>query len=317
MRRFITLLLLLVLLGAANRSSAQFSISRVTPKEIDTKAMDDTIKPIAPINNRFFSEARYKAERRAIRKERNTLQINASAMFNLTGFSKYWAAGGQDVFATNLAFYFSHAYIKNKFNFQTTFDARYGINHIDGKNFKNEDAFVFNLSSSWELNKNWSYAATFQYRSQFSNGYKSREDNTLVSAFMAPGTIAPAIGFIYRNKKVPLTISIMPVAGSVTFVLNDSLSQAGAYGVKPGQKSTGAIGASLQLDFDKAFYNDKITYRTYFYAFSNYNSNRNAYINWKNTVQFKIFKFISAEMFCSAIYDQTSRTPSSAVRRQS
>ena len=205
MRRFITLLLLLVLLGAANRSSAQFSISRVTPKEIDTKAMDDTIKPIAPINNRFFSEARYKAERRAIRKERNTLQINASAMFNLTGFSKYWAAGGQDVFATNLAFYFSHAYIKNKFNFQTTFDARYGINHIDGKNFKNEDAFVFNLSSSWELNKNWSYAATFQYRSQFSNGYKSREDNTLVSAFMAPGTIAPAIGFIYRNKKVPLT----------------------------------------------------------------------------------------------------------------
>lgn len=65
----------------------------------------------------------------------------------------------------------------------------------------------------------------------------------------------------------------------------------------------------MQLDFDKAFYNDKITYRTYFYAFSNYNSNRNAYINWKNTVQFKIFKFISAEMFCSAIYDQTARTP--------
>ena len=57
MRRFITLLLLLVLLGAANRSSAQFSISRVTPKEIDTKAMDDTIKPIAPINNRFFQRS--------------------------------------------------------------------------------------------------------------------------------------------------------------------------------------------------------------------------------------------------------------------
>lgn len=208
MRRFITLLLLLVLLGAANRSSAQFSISRVTPKEIDTKAMDDTIKPIAPINNRFFSEARYKAERRAIRKERNTVQINASAMFNLTGFEN-WYAGGDNVFASNLAFYFSHTYIKSKFNFQTTFDARYGINRISGKNFKNEDAFVFNLSSSWELNKNWSYAATFQYRSQFSNGYKSRDDNTLVSAFMAPGTIAPAIGFIYRNKKVPLTISIM------------------------------------------------------------------------------------------------------------
>ncbi|MFR4026353.1 MAG: DUF3078 domain-containing protein [Alistipes indistinctus] len=135
MRRFITLLLLLVLLGAANRSSAQFSISRVTPKEIDTKAMDDTIKPIAPINNRFFSEARYKAERRAIRKERNTVQINASAMFNLTGFEN-WYAGGDNVFASNLAFYFSHTYIKSKFNFQTTFDARYGINRISGKTLK-------------------------------------------------------------------------------------------------------------------------------------------------------------------------------------
>ncbi|MFQ8807259.1 MAG: hypothetical protein ACLR8Y_22355 [Alistipes indistinctus] len=100
MRRFITLLLLLVLLGAANRSfSPVLHFRGSPPKRSSTRAMDDTIKPIAPINNRFFSEARYKAERRAIRKERNTLQINASAMFNLTGFSKYWAAGGQDVFA--------------------------------------------------------------------------------------------------------------------------------------------------------------------------------------------------------------------------
>ena len=88
-------------------------------------------------------------------------------MFNQTGFTN-WYAGGDNVFSTSLAFYFSHKYVKNKFNLQTTFDARYGINRINKENFKNEDAFVFNLSSSWEINKNWSYAATFQYRSQFS-----------------------------------------------------------------------------------------------------------------------------------------------------
>lgn len=197
-------------------------------------------------------------------------------MFNLTGFEN-WYAGGDNVFASNLAFYyFSHTYIKSKFSFKRL-STRRPLRHqpYQRKNFKNEDAFVFNLSSSWELNKNWSYAATFQYRSQFSNGYKSRDDNTLNASHSWPGTIAPAIGFIYRNKKVPLTISIMPVAGSVTFVLNDSLSQAGAYGVKPGQKVP-VRSNSLQIDFDKAFYKDKITYRTYFYAFSNYNSNRNA-----------------------------------------
>lgn len=45
---------LLVLLGAANRSSAQFSISRSPQRDIDTKAMDDTIKfHRTDSNNRF------------------------------------------------------------------------------------------------------------------------------------------------------------------------------------------------------------------------------------------------------------------------
>lgn len=309
MRRFKTLLLLVVLLGATPCAFAQFSISKVTPEQVEIKVIEDSSKKkIVNLDNNFYSRARYKAERRAIRQERNTLQINASAMFNQTGFTN-WYAGGDNVFSTSLAFYFSHKYVKNKFNLQTTFDARYGINRINKENFKNEDAFVFNLSSSWGINKNWSYAATFQYRSQFSKGYKSRTDNTLVSNFMAPGTIAPAIGFIYRNKKVPLTINIMPVSGSVTFVLDTVLSNQGAYGVNPGEKSTGAIGAALQVDFEKSFCKDKISYRTYFYAFSNYNTNRNAYINWKNTLSFKIYKFLTAEAFCSAVYDEAARTP--------
>lgn len=308
MRLFKTLLFVSILLATADRVSAQFHISTVTPKEADTKQMDDTIKPIAPINNLFFSEARYKAERRAIRKERNTVLLTGSAIFDVSGFDN-WAAGGQNVFATSLKLYFSHTYTKHKFNFGTVFDARYGISRIEKENFKNEDNFVLNLTSSWELSKNWSYAATFQYRSQFSNGYKSRTDTTLVSAFMAPGTIAPAIGFIYRNKKVPLTVSIMPVAGSVTFVLNDSLSQRGAYGVKPGEKQTGAIGASLQIDFDKSFAKDRLTYRTYLYGFCNYNGYKNAYVNWKNTLAVKVFKFITADFFCSALFDKTAKTP--------
>ncbi len=308
MRQPVTLLLLLlVLLGIANHASAQFSISTATPEMIDSKFRSDTVKPI-PISNYFFSEARRKAERRAIRKERNTLQIEASAMLNLTGFEN-WSAGGDNTFAASAALYLSHEYVKNKFTLQTTFDARYGVNRISGKNFKNEDAFTLNISSSRDINKNWSYAVTFQYRSQFSNGYESREDHSLVSAFMAPGTIAPAVGFIYRNNKVPLTINIMPVAGSITFVLNDSLSQAGAYGVTPGKNSVSTIGASLQVDFEKTFYKDIISYRTYFYAFSNYNSYQNAYVIWQNTLQFKIFKLLSAELFCSTLYDEAARTP--------
>ena len=146
MRRFKTLLLLVVLLGATPCAFAQFSISKVTPEQVEIKVTEDSSKKkIVNLDNNFYSRARYKAERRAIRQERNTLQINASAMFNQTGFTN-WYAGGDNVFSTSLAFYFSHKYVKNKFNLQTTFDARYGINRINKENFKNEDAFVFNLS---------------------------------------------------------------------------------------------------------------------------------------------------------------------------
>ena len=114
MRRFKTLLLLVVLLGATPCAFAQFSISKVTPEQVEIKVTEDSSKKkIVNLDNNFYSRARYKAERRAIRQERNTLQINASAMFNQTGFTN-WYAGGDNVFSTSLAFYFSHKYLTCK-----------------------------------------------------------------------------------------------------------------------------------------------------------------------------------------------------------
>lgn len=56
-------LLLAGLLLASSRAEAQFSISKVTPKEADVKNFRDTIKQLSAVNNQFFSEARYRAEK--------------------------------------------------------------------------------------------------------------------------------------------------------------------------------------------------------------------------------------------------------------
>ena len=85
----------MVLLGVTPCAFAQFSISKVTPEQVEIKVTEDSSKKkIVNLDNNFYSRARYKAERRAIRQERNTLQINASAMFNQTGFTN-WSSSGK------------------------------------------------------------------------------------------------------------------------------------------------------------------------------------------------------------------------------
>ena len=51
-------LLLAGLLLASSRAEAQFSISKVTPKEADVKNFRDTIKQLSAVNNQFFSGPR-------------------------------------------------------------------------------------------------------------------------------------------------------------------------------------------------------------------------------------------------------------------
>ena len=83
-------LLLAGLLLASSRAEAQFSISKVTPKEADVKNFRDTIKQLSAVNNQFFSEARYRAEKKRLRKERNTITCTVGLSLNQTGFDN-WA----------------------------------------------------------------------------------------------------------------------------------------------------------------------------------------------------------------------------------
>lgn len=303
-------LLVFALLGMAQPLSAQFSISRVTPKEIDTKAIFDTIKQESSLNNQFFSMSRHQAERRRIRKERNTIDFRTSVTLSQTGFSN-WAAGGDNTFVGNAALFFSHQYQREKFGLHYDFDARYGVNVIDDAIFKNEDAFVFNAGGTWQINKNFSYATSFQFRSQFSKGYVSRTDHTVKSDFMAPGTMTLGLGITYKNLKTPLTINISPVGGSLTFVTNEDVfaktNPVPMYGVKPGETQVGSIGSSIQIDFEHPFAKERLLYKTYFYTFTNYGTN--TYINWKNELTVKIFKIIAFKPFCSLVYDKYTETP--------
>ena len=297
------ILCILALMAGIAPVSAQFTINKVTPKQADTKILPDTLSKRLDLTSSFYSESRYKAERRRIRKERNTINLTTSLQMTQTGFNDYWAAGGQNTFTGRATMNFSHQYKKNKFNFNYDFEARYGLSVIDKESFKNEDMFRLNINPSIDLNKNWSYAAMFQFASQFTKGYKSMTDNTLVSDFMAPGTLTLGLGFTYKHQKLPLTINISPLTGSMTFVRNDSLSSVGAYGVDPGKTMKSSLGSQLILNLKVPFAKNRITYTNYLDVFSNYD--KVTRVTWDNKLDFTVLKFMTLNLFCSTKYDHT------------
>ena len=73
--KFHSLLLLLPALAAAPSASAQFSIDEVDARQ-ENVTFRDPVKS-TPVDVAYFNRARYRAERAAIRKERNKLEFGA------------------------------------------------------------------------------------------------------------------------------------------------------------------------------------------------------------------------------------------------
>ncbi len=295
---------LAVLTFSCGSVSAQFSLWKVRPSSLESKAFSDSIKRNTGYSNEFFSMSRWKAERRALRKERNTIEFNARLQVSQTQFEN-WAAGGENTFSGRTTVDFSHTYKREKLSISYAFNARYGINVISGKSFKNEDEFKINMSTGWQMHKSWSYAASANLRSQFSSGYASRTDKTLKSSFMAPGFLDISVGFTYN--KSPWNINLSPVGGSAVFVLDDRLLDKGMNGVPKGQHSKWQVGPSVRVKFDKEFFKQIFRFRSDLYSFTNIRTPPT--MRWESTLDIRATKFLTTTVYALVYYDKYADTP--------
>lgn len=304
--RYIALLAVLIFCGEIK---AQFTISKIRPKELLPSMYQDSVRATKDFKNDYFSLARWKAEKRRIRHERNTFEFQATAQAAQTQYDN-WAAGGDNTFTGRATIYTHHLFSKNKFSFDTKFQARYGMNIISGDRFKNEDEFKLNLASGWSFHRNWSYAATVAFRSQFSTGYKSRTDHTRASTFMAPGYLDLAVGFQFKNSTSPFEVTLSPVGGSIVFMLDSELSAQGLNGVEAGKKAKTEVGPSVRVFFDKKFVRETFRYRSEFYTFTNIENAPTA--RWENTLEIKATKALSTTVYALFFYDKSAETPRSS-----
>lgn len=333
MKKFFAFLTI-ALMASAVELSAQVTVDEATT-ETEKVSFENSVKD-TEVNNDVIEDARRRAERLTLRKERNTVDFTANLHGSLTAFSQSWQAAGDNTITILANLNFLHTYNKGRFTLTNTASAKFGYNNMkidlmgDGNMkgvwFKNVDEIALSTSPQWAMVKNWTYGANVKFRTQFAAGYDARGDkqkgNARVSNFMTPGYLDASVGFTYvlPSERFPLKVNLAPLAMSATY--RQDLGTSKDYGVLTG-RSKYEGGLSVQLDFDKTWgKNGWLRYRTTAYSFYGWITDISSakrfvateevpeYVHvvptlrWENTIDIKATKYISTQIYVQLYYNK-------------
>jgi len=228
-----------------------------------------------------------------------------------------WAAGGQNSFAINGMLSTFANLKRGKNEWVNSLDLGYGLLKQGSTGYrKTDDKFDFLSKYGYEAFKNFYYAALFNFKTQMAPGYKyddALSTKTKISNLFSPAYLLVALGLDYKPS-THFSAFLAPITGKITFVSDKQLSDAGAFGVKPGQKTLTEFGGYLRTiytrnDFKSEFLKN-VTFTTKIDLFSNYIKNpQNIVVNWETLIAFKVNKFISTNINTQLIYDDKIKVP--------
>ncbi len=227
-----------------------------------------------------------------------------------------WAAGGQNSIAANgLLSLFANRTMK-KALWENSLDLGYGIlkQGQSGNWMKTDDKIDFMSKLGRKISNKWYFAGLLNFKTQMTAGYNYPNDSVKISNFLAPGYLLGALGFEYKPDG-NFQVFIAPVTAKVTFVNDQTLANAGAFGVDkavydvsgtvvtPGKNVRTEFGGYLRLFYQKEIIQN-VSLQTKLDLFSNYlNNPGNIDVNWEVLVSMKVNKFISATIGTQLIYD--------------
>lgn len=227
-------------------------------------------------------------------------------MFNLN-FSQValsnWAGGGQSSMSiTGLVNLFAN-YEKGKITWENSLNLGYGLQQQgEGKLIKSDDRIDFSSQVGKKITKKFSYAGFLGFKSQFTPGYNYPNDSVIISDFLAPGYVLLSVGITYKPKKW-IEAYVSPLTGKLTVVNNSVLSNAGAFGVTPGDKIRSEFGGMMRIQIQKNIA-ENVHLTTKVEAFSNYSENPDHIdVNWEALISMKVNKFLTASISTNLVYD--------------
>ncbi|MCB0762696.1 MAG: DUF3078 domain-containing protein [Flavobacteriales bacterium] len=230
-----------------------------------------------------------------------------------------WAAGGQSSISVNGLVNLFANYAKGKSAWDNTLDLAYGMLwQGDAAGVKTDDKLDFASKYGYQASKAWFYSALLNFRTQFAPGYDDPfapdSVRNTISNFMAPGYVLAALGMDYKpNDK--FTAFISPITSKMTIVNDQTLANAGAFGVEAAVLDTsGSVitaGKKFRQEFGgyvKMMYRTdlvkNVSLQTKLDLFSNYLHNpQNIDVNWETLISMKINEFLSTTITTTVLYD--------------
>lgn len=231
-------------------------------------------------------------------KTENNLTI-AFSQVSLTN----WAAGGQNSMSVNGRFNGYYNYKKERMAWDNQVDLGYGLLK-QGKTVwqKTDDRFELMSKLGYRLTESWNGAGLASFKSQFAPGYSKPEGGTLISDILSPAYFLGAIGMDMK-KSDNFSIFLSPLTTKMTFVLNDSLSEAGAFGVDPGKIFRAELGGYVRILWKHDLMKN-VGLQSKLDLFSNYlKTPQFVDVNWEVLVLMKINKYLSVNLNTLLIYD--------------
>lgn len=217
-----------------------------------------------------------------------------------------WNAGGVNSVSGLFKVEFARLYEKLYTLWNNEVSARYGLNNQQNTGLIKTDDEI-RIASSFGYRKDtvskWYYTAQVNFRTQFTDGYSEPDEEDPISRFFAPAYFHLGIGGRYNLKKELFSIYMSPLTLKSTYVLDEKLSNEGAFGVVPGERSRHELGVLIQTKWEKeifknvAMVNDLDLYSDYMNGFGNID------VDWVLSFQFKINKLFQASFRSHLIYD--------------
>ena len=196
---------------------------------------------------------------------------------------------------------------KNKWKWDNKLEMKLGfLNSRDDSvhRFKaNEDLLRFTSKVGLEAAKNWYYTFQLLTYTQFTQGLKSN-DKKVYSDFMSPFNLNLGLGMDYKvatkNKRLTGSLNFSPLSLNYLYVGREALGPAN--GLDEGDRDNLEFASHMTADLVWKI-NDVVTWKTRLYAFTSY---KRGLIEWENTFELRVSKYISANLFLYPRFDDSS-----------
>lgn len=195
---------------------------------------------------------------------------------------------------------------------------KYGVNKQDGLAMrKSDDEFRLNSTFGYRRDtfSNWYFTAKFNFRTQFTNGYKYPDTETPISKPFAPAYTFLGVGGDYFDKEKKFDIYISPLTLKNTLVLDDALADKGAFGmtkatydsegnmITSGENSRSEIGFLVTNYYKKEVWKN-ITFENRLSLYSDYINNfGNVDVEWKMQLDLVVNQYVKANIGTHLLYD--------------